>query len=85
MKPLRTNDKIRNLHVIMLDQYPYKAIDRTNKQVKELKTWHHLPIYLCPNVANKSAMFVQPRKMYDQHFSIHPEWGFHTQVNMAKC
>ncbi|XP_028394959.1 uncharacterized protein LOC114519097 [Dendronephthya gigantea] len=54
------------------------------REKEEMKTWHHVPLYHHSNTSNRSALFLQPSKRYQSHFSIHPDWGLHSQARFTK-
>lgn len=61
----------------------YSSCENPNRK-GIMQTWHHVPTYRHLDTNNnRGAMFVQPSKAYQRHFSIHPEWGLHTRVKLA--
>jgi hypothetical protein len=57
-----------------------------NREKEGKKTWHHVAMYRhIDSSNNRSALFVQPSKPYQRHFSIHPEWGLHTPVKFTNA
>ena len=83
VNPRQLNTIIQNHR--RLDQRDLESYSgRVNQKGKGMQTWHHVPTYHhIDSNNNKSAMFVQPSKAYQRHFSIHPEWGLHTRVKLA--
>ena len=90
IEPLQINELTQKLGSASLekpalkDTNYFKSHQPTKKEKEELKTWHHLPVYPYTSAVNKTAVFIQPWKNYQQYFSIHPEWGVHNPVNMIK-